>query len=372
MIKRFLIGVLSLMLTGCLSSSGLHPAPGSIFIGDSIVTGTGVANPTVNGFAAQAAPSFGGTYTNLGVGSQLSETMTRDTIFPNIKQDGITTPSIVILTSANDAADYGADLDRQNITLRAMEAGVVLAATPQVDLITGQSSSCAPQPGWAPDNEVVSGMGMTSSTSGSVLVCTVAISGNALYVNYRAWDGGQGSLGVKIDGAQPVIDSVLYAYGQNHSTIFAGDILNSTDTVFLARYPIAAGTHTIEFTVLSGRNTVMTLSGPFSVPSTMSPVYVGGTVYVEQDMNSGVTASYNAMIANFMSTLRSDGLPVRFVPIRKYLNATNDFDGGVVLPPAIPGVSNCTPSNALPYHMGNCGHDHLAQAFVYYHQFDLH
>jgi hypothetical protein len=374
---RFISILLFIILLPChLSAQTNSVPPGLTGLGDSYTVGLG-GSPD---YLDLIAPNFGGTETNLGVSGDLAIDIAWNVVYTgnSLWNTAGTSVDKTLMVGLNDADYYGVG-SKEVIYTQSLQAIIALMAIPRSDLVFGQDSGCVPTGTW--DNWTMpsaNGMGKHSDTNGSVLTCTVtANSKGIIYVAYYASDHNTGTMAVKIDGSTPGSNATLTAGYAGGSNIESPN--GTSQTYWLARYAgLTPGSHTFTFTVTSATgssqldNVVAWLGGPFTVTPQNLTVYAAGVVYQQNNTNGTATAQYNSDAQTAIQQLQNDGLPVQWVNIRAYLNSSTDYNGGTPAAPSMPStartpgvlISTCVVSNDLPLHPGNCGHAHIAEAFI--------
>lgn len=212
---------------------------------------------------------------------------------------------------------------------------------------------------------------LQSIVPGSSITCSpYNIGPQGFYVNWLAGDSFTSTAALSIDSGA-VIDT-LNSFGFNGQAITTNN--GTHQTAFANRYALAgSGAHTFTITVgtAGAGNPFTFLWAGSPTPSTPSALanftqnppraYLAGVVK-NQSGGAGpsdtVTAAYDAQAQNVASTLYGDGALAYYVPARAYVNNTTDFSGGTLANGLV-----CAASTGLPFHPGDCGSLHIADAF---------
>lgn len=358
--------------------------------GDSITDGIG--STTVRqggsgskGYAWQLINIYGAG-TNYGYGGdQAGDTAVKiNNITPQVSNNFLTT----IMVSTNDQSVYGSNSGLQTVFQNALSYSAAYAAIPDTAKLhfangATQNGNCtftsSNANAWALEQRsgfVISSMQTPppvggGNSDGSHVSCTFTLYKSGpiylAYLIYNGWFSGS-TLSVQVDGGSATVfntnptgsTSITTANGQAFFPIL-GRIPG----------PFTAGNHTVLIT-LGGGNTadageLFWLGGLWPASSNVTSgnnsappaVFVGGTPWQQNDTGEPLSGVYNGLIQSAIATLTSDGLPVQFVNIRNYLNSSTDFNGGTLANGII-----CPVSALNPLHPGDCGHAHLAQAFL--------
>jgi hypothetical protein len=320
---------------------------GLVAFGDSITCGglTSDYPKQGKGFASLLAKDIGGPYENWGYSGGQSPDITRMWIYPKSNPHSGANPLFTVMMGVNDAVIYGADRDRQQIFQSNLMAALTWLALPREAKLFAQDSQVRKTGSWIADDDVRTGLGMRSPTPGSKLDFMITTTGAPVYLAYRMKDCSPAAASVSVDGQWV---ATLHACEPNGAKILTGQ--RNIEGIGLLRYPVAAGKHNVLLTVLAGAEPA---NGGFSVlwAGTPTPqvapvqpgVLVGGVIRQQGDQKKELTAFYDSLVHKTVETLAGDGLPVRFVPVRKFVNADSDM--------------------ADTYHPGDIGHQHLRQAF---------
>lgn len=226
-------------------------------------------------------------------------------------------------------------------------AGLTWMSIPSPYKVLGQSASCVKTGTWT-NNALYGGTyGTQSNTNGDTVACTITSNGGPVYFWYGLKENDGGTFTYSIDGSTAIS---LDTDGNNE---FSFPVTNKTSVAAVRLPVLTEGTHTVTFTVTSATNVANTVNifGLGTPPGKAylggnPQVFFGGQLYRLNDDLPLATKGYNAAHRSLASQLKSDGLGVNFVDVRKYVNSTTDMTGG---------ANSYTP-NAT-------GKEHLAQAF---------
>jgi len=273
----------------------------------------------------------GGLYRNWArAGDQMAD-LGRVWVYPNIvpQLTGNTQYTIEIgVNDANVANGHAyTTVNQQANYTNMLNAIIAWLGTPQSNSLGG--ANCTQTSGvWAQDNATFTPYVNTeqSTTNGSVLTCTYTSTGPTIYLWYRMIDGKAGSASVTLDGGAV---GTINGFGQNGSLI---STLNSTtDSVGVLRIPATVGSHAVAITVTSATNAnnIVSVLGVGSAPAlteyNLPAVYVMGVAKEQSDQNSALTATLNGLNSAAVPLATSDGLNVKFVDARAYINPATDY-----------------------------------------------
>ncbi len=339
--------------TGCIPSAdtvGNHVGPTVAPIqsathrafGDSITYGAGATVPA-NQYTNLLAAGEGTVMTDRGIPGALACDMGDLQIFANENPAATANPIYTVLIGTNDANTKGTG-SYEAVFNTCHQAALAWLAIPRSTKVLGQDAACVASGTWVNDDTYQTGIGIKSTTIASALACTITTTGGNLYAWYRIIDSNGGTFTYSLDGG-----TAVSATASTTPAIAAQN--GGTQGVALIRIPgVASGSHTLTFTVTSATNAgnvvsilgVGTVSGlrQFQAPR----VFVGGVVRQASDTKASTTAAYDADAKANVTLLASDGLFVKFVDVRAYINiATDMFDG---------------------LHPNDTGHGHLRDAFA--------
>jgi len=245
------------------------------------------------------------------------------------------------------------------------KAAIAWIAAP--NKVAANSTNCVDTGTWAISTGFVLS-GEYSTTNGSTKSCTVKTFGGPLYAWYLQQDGNGGTFTYSVDGGTPVAlaTATSPAIATQNGGVYGFNLLRVTG--------LAAGTHTIVFTVTSATNSSNGVSitaigttppaGTYGFPR----VFVGGVPRQQGDANSAVTAQYNADALADANLLAGDGLGVYFVNIRNYL-CTNVSAGVCYNAAGVADMQTPGTPNDGGLHPNAVGHNDLKQAWEQAEQF---
>lgn len=316
--------------------------------GDSITCGGRTSNypSPEKGYAYLLGKDAGGSYTNWCLNGGQAADLARGWIYPKANPENGRNPWFTLMVGTNDVEFYGANKDEQQTFESSLAASIAWLAIPRRAKIFGQDAQVQARGDWKADDELHAGLGRQSAAPGSSLVFALHTSGAPIYMAYRVADGNRATAAVSIDGKQA---AVLAACGTNGAKIHTA--LGNTESVALFRYPAATGFHEIRITVKDGGAG----AGGFSflwagtappVEAAEQPgVLVAGILRQKWDTKKELTEVYDGIVQKVVARLAGDGLPVHYVPVRQFVNATSDMDDYL--------------------HPNDAGHEHLRRAFEF-------
>lgn len=269
------------------------------------------------------------TWNNLAVGQTMScDNLQKNQTTLNVSNGGgvfgtatggVTTPSLsnatlyTIALGTNDAnsklqGSYEAVFDLCQL------ANISWLAIPITSKITAQS--CTKSGSWSNDTIPVTGFGLTSTTNGNTLTCSITTQGKPLMLYFFAYDGDGGT------GTYSVAGGPSGSFNCFTSPAIATD-LGATSAIVAIRIPgVSAGTHTVTITVTSatsGSNPVDIFamgSAPSGGYANSMVTLVGDVIRQLFDNDMGDTAAYAADTVTIVNQLAGDGLPVYLAPQR--------------------------------------------------------
>ena len=312
---------------------------GTTSLGDSVTVGEHATDPyATNGFAGQLGAYLGGVATNLG---QSGNTVSVTSLIAYGLNPTTTGPIYTTLLGANNTHSYG-NINRQNAYVNTINAIYAWLTIPRSYVspsgatvftkVFGQDSACVQSGTWVADNSILTGLGITSTTNGSALTCTITTEGGPLYFAHLDVYGNGGTASVTVDG---VAQSPI-AFQGNANASFDDSGCGNADgcAVELERYAsIPAGAHTVVITVSSATSA----SNAVNVEAFMTPapagahgpgfptLFEGGTLRQQSDQNSAATAYYAALDQTAIAQMQGDGLPAYYADVRDALDTSADY-----------------------------------------------
>ena len=316
--------------------------------GDSITCGIAAGNdPTcnTNGYANLLAADEGATLTNYGVSGDLACDQVNNKIMKYANSSETKNPIYTYMIGTNDANKNGTG-PYEAVYQNCHQAALAWLAIPSNYKTFAQS--CTLTGAWANDGGAwYSGVAAYTTAQNATASCSITTYGGRLYAWYQQLDNDSGVWTYAVDGgiAVTVATATSPAIGPTYN--------GGTEGVGLIRITgLAAGSHTVLFTKTSSGGTMVlgALGTPSPYPYWGSPqVFAAGVPYQQNDNISSTTAAYNADALADVNLLAGDGLPIRFVNIRNYLNSTTDMYN--------------------TEHPNTTGHQHLRDAFASVEQF---
>ena len=268
-------------------------------------------------------------------------------IFPNSNPSNSGNPLVSWLPSIADPT-YGAGYYAAHaaVTQQCRVAGLTWMTIPQSYKVLGQSSGCAQTGTWTNDTRYGGSIGVTSSTNGSSLACSITTTGSPIYAWFQLSENDGGAFTYSVDGGPTT------SVATNGGNAFSYPV-GTHHTVGAVRLPVFSGSHTVTFNVTSatGSGNNVYIEGIGTPPNKS---YLGGTptVYYGGQLPWYNNTGYTAAIAAFNTAemtdaqqLAADGLAVSFVNVQNYVDPVADMTN------ANPSVPNAT------------GQTHLKEAF---------
>lgn len=174
-------------------------------------------------------------------------------------------------------------------------------------------------------------LGKTTTQNGDQLSFTTTTYGGPLYLYYalQATATNVASGGTFLYSLDGTTTGTIATGGQGSWTYnnSCGGLCPTSRAPSVVRIPVAsAGAHTLSVSVTSASSasnpvTILGIGTPPGKPylGTGPSVFYGGQVWQQGNTNPAFTATYNSDEMTDANTLKGDGLPVNFVPIRDYL-----------------------------------------------------
>ena len=306
--------------------------------GDSITAGS-AASPNSDGYAFLLANDEGATLTNWGVsGDQACDQVNlKILLYSNPQTTG--NPAYTEMIGTNDANKNGIG-SYEAVYQDCHKAGLAWMAIPAAYKIYAQAATATGT--WTANNTAwYTGVASYTTQQGATKTFALTTYGGPAYIWYQHIDSDTGTATYSVDGgsAIPFSTATTPAIGPTYNGGTSGvGILRITG--------LTSGTHNIVVTKTSSGGTLV-LAGvgtPSPYPYRGGPiVYSAGVPRQQNDNIASTTAAYDADAQADAALLASDGLPIHFVNIRNYLNATTDM--------------------ANTEHPNNTGHGHLRDAF---------
>ena len=319
-----------------------------VSFGDSITCGVGAGNNpfcNTNGYAYLLAADEGATLTNYGVSGDLACDQVNNKIMKYANSSETKNPIFTYMIGTNDSNKNGIG-PYEAVYKNCHQAALAWLAIPSNYKTFAQA--CSLTGAWTNDGGAwYSGVAAYTTAQNATASCSITTDGGPLYVWYQQLDNDSGLWTYAVDGGNAV--TVATATSPPIGPTYNG----GTSGVGLIRITgLAAGSHTVLFTKTSSGGTMV-----LGAVGTASPyaywgspqVFAAGVPYQENDNISSTTAAYNSDALADVNLLAGDGLPIRFVNIRNYLNSTTDMYN--------------------TEHPNTTGHQHLRDAFASVEQF---
>ncbi len=185
------------------SGSGLTSLPvvtASIYhaFGDSITVGYNATVAGTHGYASLLAADSGATLTNNGAISASVCSMSDSQVFPNENPTAARNPLYTMLIGTNDT---GQDPSTYGSVVNACQrAALSWLAVPSEYKVFGQDDAVGETGSWSNDDTYQTGIGISSTTSGSSLTFPITTTGGPIYLWYRIINGNNGTFTYQLDG----------------------------------------------------------------------------------------------------------------------------------------------------------------------------
>ena len=309
--------------------------------GDSITNGA-LASPTANSYASLVDADSGAVATNSGANGAMACDMGQTQVWGNTNPSLTSSALYTMMVGTNEVVYKGTGA-YEPVYQSCHQADLAWLAVPSDYKVFAQNAGCSTTGTWANATTYQSGIGRSSTTSGSTLTCPITTTGGPIYVWYNRVDGNGGTFTYAVDGgaATAVNAFTSPAIATNNGGTQGLGLLRITG--------LAAGSHSVVFTVTSatsGSNVVhvFALGTPPGLSyASQNTVFSAGVPKQQADASAAATTQYNALAKADADLLAGDGLPVRFVDVQAYLNLATDYGD--------------------PLHPNNLGHEHLREAF---------
>jgi hypothetical protein len=315
-------------------------------LGDSLTLGTG-ASTNALGWANLLDVDTGAGSINYGIGGEMACDMDMNEVFGtnNSQISQSSSSAFTLMIGTNEANSKGAGA-YEAVYHTCHQAALAWLG---IDFSRKTTAAACNQTSgtWTADTVPKSGIGEQSTTNGSVLTCSITTTGAPIYIWYPLSDASAGTFTYAIDGgaASATINSF--------TTPAIATINGGTTGMGFIRVPsIAAGTHSVAFTVTSATGTsnivdIWSIGSPATQPlPAYSVIFSAGVIKQYADGASASTAAYDADAHADNWLLYGDGLPIRDINVRGGLLTT--------------GAPDMVSGNLHPT---NTGHQHLKEIF---------
>ena len=309
--------------------------------GDSITNGA-LASPSSSSYVSLLTASSGAVGTNYGANGAMACDMGQTQVWGNANPSLTSSTMYTMMVGTNEVVYKGTGT-YEPVYQSCHQADLAWLAVPSEYKVFAQNAGCSTSGTWTNATTYQSNVGKSSTTNGSTLTCPITTTGGPIYVWYNRADGNGGTFTYAVDGGAAVSVNAFTspAIATNNGGTQGLGLLRLTG--------LAAGSHSVVFTVTSatsGSNVVHIFSlgtPPGLGYASQNTVFSAGVPKQSADASAAATAQYNALAKADADLLAGDGLPVRFVDVRAYLNLSTDY--------------------ADTLHPNNLGHEHVRQAF---------
>lgn len=250
-------------------------------------------------------------------------------IVPNITPNIQDAPVVTWLPTVNDPG-FGAGFftAHQQDTNSCRLGGLTWMAVPKKYKTYAQSTNCTPTGSWSNSSSYTGYYGVTDSTNGDSLACSITTTGAPVYLWYLMQGSNGGTFTYQIDSGPT---TTVATQGNNSFTF---PISTSSQTLGGVRIPVpGAGAHTVNIVVTSATSSsnTVTIEGIGTAPAnplhgSTPAVYLGGQLNNPGTLQAAAVTAFNNDEAQQSALLAADGLSVSFVPIQKYVNAATDYN----------------------------------------------
>src|SRR6185437_3140220 len=159
--------------------------------GDSITTDPYAPNSAFTAYCALLKGYVHGSYHNYATSGFHSIDVELAEIYPNVSPVNAYNPISLLMAGTNDLTAYGADPNRQQNYVGAMESSAAWLAIPRAFKVFGQDSTSGLNSvgtsvctgSWAADNTHRTGMAIESDVHGDSCTVTITTTGGPIYVN---------------------------------------------------------------------------------------------------------------------------------------------------------------------------------------------
>jgi lysophospholipase L1-like esterase len=320
-----------------------------VVLGDSISMGYGLASPATTMYGYLMSQDFGVTLYDRAISGDQACDLWPLQITPNVTTDQpvqATSNLYTLMIGTNDADVKGVG-SYEAVFNTCQQAVLAWLAVPlENKVLPGNSAYVNTSGANSAASVTTNGVAQATMTATGVQTATIVTTGNPIYVWQFIKDGTAGSFTLSVDGG-----TAQGPFSTTTTPAIATQNGGTASVALAGRYPVAAGTHTVAFTWVSG---TVGIVGVGSIPA--NPYYSAPTIAVGQVPNQGPTGAIStpATIAQYTSDvlvnaalIAGDGGDVRIAYDENYMLATAaEMSGG-----------------AAPLHPGPLGHVHLAQAF---------
>ena len=284
--------------------------------------------PPGSDYGTLISTDMGSGYTNNGI----DQTLTCDSLDAGLiyeQQPGNTGNPLYVFLPSNGDPSYGggSSTPHLNDVSNCYNAALSWIGVPSQYKVIAQNSSCVQTGTWTNDSAFGGALGVTSHTSGSTLTCTITSYGGPLYAWYRLHNNDGGTFTYAVDGGSTTSVNTAPLLSPT------GDGLGDNFAEGLIRVPsVSAGSHTITINVTSSTNTSnnVYILGVGTAPNVTyygggPTIFAGGMPYQQNNINSTISAAYDAAFEADAALLQADGLSTNFVNIKNYMNYTSDL-----------------------------------------------
>lgn len=288
--------------------------------------------PLNHGFVGQLAKRIGSspTYDGINSFSTFDCDLVNQKIIPDVMPSSRNEPLVLWQTMASDPT-YGGGFYQGHLTdtNSCHMGGLAWLSMPTEFKTFAQSTGCVTAGSWANDSSYGGKFGVTSHTNGDTLSCVVSNNegSNAVYLWYQMRGANGGTFTYSVDTG---LVATVATQGQNQFTF---PIDSTSRTMGAVRIPVfGSGAHTIYVTVSSSTNSAntVTIEGvgvPPGLPyhGAGPSVFFGGQVFDKSGTYAAAVTAFNQAEKDQVSQMASDGLPISFSDVEKYLNISTDY-----------------------------------------------
>ncbi len=295
--------------------------------GDSITCGTaagGAASCSTLGFANQVATAGGFSLTNYAISGEMACDTAYSEVFPNTNLSLSSQTISTLMVGTNEATIEGVGA-YEAIFQGCHKAMLTWLTVPSQYKSEAAGANCTTTGTWTADSNWGSSVGLVSTTNGSTLTCTLTTYGGPLYLWYVNADSTGGTFTYAVDGGStvPVTIATTPAIATQNGGTHGENLIRITG--------LSAASHSVVINVTSstsGSNPV-SVGGIGTPPPTVfwstPTLFSMGVIEQENNTQAAATLQYNNDALADNTLIAGDGLPVRTVDVRPYLNNTTDM-----------------------------------------------
>lgn len=312
------------------------------FNGDSICTGTG-ATVVANGWTALLASYISsGTVAIDCVSGSTAGDVFNDDVMGRPVSAALQGNAFYSVAGGQLVVDeFGTNDANSNLALNANQqvfystaafADIAIPAMARQEIVLSNNASCTTTGSNSRDTFYLSMFGTLLTSANATLTCTIVTKGAPLYIVYPEFNGDTGLWNLTLDGSStPATDTVTNSSSLSNAPFGGATYVTGfsyTRTGGLARFPVAAGTHTFSINCQSpgtnGCGFILAGTVPYNTPEYQGNIVAAlGVIPQQGDGKGTATAAYDSLNLAACNTLLNDGLNVVCVPVRNWIDASS-------------------------------------------------